>query len=128
MINSAVSVSASCLLLFDQPFLEQPFLDCLLFAFQSYIFGDASEDQLFVAVDRNVSTSLYISDVSGLVYSESLERILYYNKDYNPALPVRSVLFTIRDSFTENSFSWQRNFSLLMKKLRSSSSAKQWYR
>ena len=58
---------------------------------QSYIFGDASEDQLFVAVDRNITTSLYISDATGLIYSESLDRILYHNKDYNPTLPVRCV-------------------------------------
>ncbi|XP_065056294.1 sortilin-related receptor-like [Rhopilema esculentum] len=58
----------------------------------SYVFGDASEDQLFVAVDHNSSASLYISDRTGLVFSESLERILYHNKDYNPTLPVRSSL------------------------------------
>eukprot|EP00794_Sanderia_malayensis_P010865 gene10865-12020_t len=58
----------------------------------SYLFGDASENQLFVAVDRKKVATLYISDESGLKFSESLDNILYYNKDFNPSLPISSSL------------------------------------
>ncbi|XP_046854475.1 sortilin-related receptor-like isoform X2 [Xenia sp. Carnegie-2017] len=46
---------------------------------EDYMIADASEGQVFVAVNHNKNTShLYISDVKGKVYTLSLERILLY--------------------------------------------------
>ncbi|GAB1604830.1 sortilin-related receptor-like isoform X2 [Argonauta hians] len=54
---------------------------------RDYYIADASEDQVFVCVNHhNYLSNLFVSDVSGVKYSLSLERIIYYkpkgpNKD-----------------------------------------------
>ena len=48
--------------------------------FQDYYIADASEDQVFLCVTHNKSsTHLYISDVTGTKYSLSLENVIYFN-------------------------------------------------
>ena len=50
---------------------------------KDYIIADASESQVFVAVNHNINTThLYISDVTGKKFSLSLERVLYYNPNH----------------------------------------------
>ena len=45
-----------------------------------YYIADASEDQVFLCVTHNKSsTHLYISDVTGTKYSLSLENVIYFN-------------------------------------------------
>ncbi|XP_066518769.1 sortilin-related receptor isoform X1 [Hoplias malabaricus] len=46
-----------------------------------YYIADASEDQVFVCVNHNNATHLYISDTQGLAFSLSLENILYYSPE-----------------------------------------------
>ena len=47
---------------------------------QDYYVADASEGQVMLCVVHNTSdTNLYISDVHGLHFSLSLERIVYFN-------------------------------------------------
>jgi len=52
--------------------------------FQDYYIADASEDQVFLCVTHNKSsTHLYISDVTGTKYSLSLENVIYFNPIFN---------------------------------------------
>lgn len=47
---------------------------------QDYYIADASEGQVFACVNHNdLHTNLYLSDVTGLKYTLSLENILYFN-------------------------------------------------
>ncbi|CAB4025570.1 Hypothetical predicted protein [Paramuricea clavata] len=47
---------------------------------EDYVIADASEGQVFVAVNHNKNTShLYISDVNGKKYTLSMERVLLYS-------------------------------------------------
>lgn len=53
----------------------------LLCPLQEYYIADASEDQVFVCVNHNNVTHLYISDTQGLAFSLSLESVLYYSPE-----------------------------------------------
>ncbi|XP_028406957.1 sortilin-related receptor-like [Dendronephthya gigantea] len=49
---------------------------------EDFLIADTSEKQVFVAVNHNSNTShLYISDMTGVKYTLSLERILFYSPD-----------------------------------------------
>ncbi|XP_028406976.1 sortilin-related receptor-like isoform X2 [Dendronephthya gigantea] len=49
---------------------------------EDFLIADSSEKQVFVAVSHNLNTShLYISDMTGVKYTLSMERILYYAPD-----------------------------------------------
>ncbi|CAM1301835.1 SORL1 (predicted), partial [Pycnogonum litorale] len=70
-------------------------------AHQDYFVADASEEQVFVCVNHNkMYTNLYLSDVRGLEFTLSLERILYFN----PQASYGSYKDTWLNFVTEESF------------------------
>ena len=67
---------------------------------QDFLIADTSEKQVFVAVNHNTNTShLYISDMTGVKYTLSLERILFYapdrQKDYWLRYAWKEVVYVI---------------------------------
>ena len=53
---------------------------------QDFFIADASENQVFLAVAHSASTThLYISDTTGIKYSLSLERVLYFSHNTSSA-------------------------------------------
>ena len=56
------------------------------FQMQDFFVADASENQVFLAVTHDQRTThLYISDTSGIKYSMSMERVLYFSQNTSAA-------------------------------------------
>ncbi|KAJ7384238.1 Sortilin- receptor [Desmophyllum pertusum] len=67
-------------------------------ATQDFYVADASEDQVFLAVTHNRRTThLYISDTSGIKYSLSMERVLYFSQNTTSAWLRRYIDFSFVD-------------------------------
>ncbi|KAG1664058.1 Sortilin-related receptor [Nymphon striatum] len=70
---------------------------------QDYYVADTSEKQVFVCVNHDdLFTNLYLSDVKGLEYTLSLERILYFNpQSPNGNIKDMWLSFIAKESFAD---------------------------